>query len=92
MRISILTNLENYTAANRILDGRTSKAASRRARYGHGRRSWRSDCSSGQVSFSIDRNAHRADVLAHCSGETVHISALALLKVGAKCEVFVECR
>lgn len=44
------------------------------------------------MSFSTDRNVHRADVLAHYSGETVHISALALLKVGAKCEVFVECR
>lgn len=92
MRISISTNSEHYTATDRILDGRTSKAASRRARYGHGRRSWRSDCSSGQVSFATDRNVHRADVLAHCSGETVHISALALLKVGAKSEVFVECR
>lgn len=44
------------------------------------------------MSFATDRNVHRADVLAHCSGETVHISALALLKVGAKSEVFVECR
>lgn len=70
---------------NRILDGRTSKATSRRARYGHGRRSWRPDCSSGQVSFSADYSTHHADILMHYSGETVHISALALLKVGMKC-------
>lgn len=69
---------------NHILDGRTTKATSRRTRYGHGRRSWRSDCSSRQVSFLADYSMHHADITMHYSGETVHISALALLKVGIK--------